>query len=57
MAADILKYYRPVVSSSSWTNKNFPDPDGQLSEKVRIKAIKLPNAEILHIYMRIYKCT
>ena len=56
MAADILKYYRAVVSSSSWTNQTLPDPDGPLSERVTTKVIELPKAEIFYVYKGVYEC-
>ena len=37
----ILKYFRPVGSSSSLTTQTLPDPDSLLSEMVPAKAIKL----------------
>ena len=49
MAADstgILKYFRPVRSSSSLTTPILPDLDGPLSERVPAKAIELANAEV-----------
>ena len=42
----ILKYCRPVGSSSSLTTPTLPDPDGPLSERVPAKAIELANAEV-----------
>ena len=39
----ILKYFRPVGSSSSSTTPTLPDPDGPLSERVPAKAIELAN--------------
>ena len=42
----ILKYFRPVGSSSSLTTQTLPDPDGPLSERVLAKAIELANAEV-----------
>ena len=42
----ILKYFRPVGSSSSLTTQTLPDPDGLLSERVPAKAIELANAEV-----------
>ena len=41
----ILKYFRPVESSSS-TTPTLPDPDGLLSERVPAKAIELANAKV-----------
>ena len=45
-STDILKYFRPVGSSSSLTTPTLPDPDGPLSERVPAKAIELANAEV-----------
>jgi len=45
-AGSILKYFRPVRSSSSLTTQTLPDPAGPLSEKVPAKAIKLANTEV-----------
>jgi len=45
-AGSILKYFKPVGSSSSFTIQTFPDPDGPLNEKVPTKAIELANAEV-----------
>ena len=42
----ILKYFRPVRSSSSLTTPALPDPNGLLSERVPAKAIELANAEV-----------
>ena len=42
----ILKYFRPVGSSSSLTTQTLPDLDGPLSERVPAKAIELANAEV-----------
>jgi len=44
VACSILKYFKPVGSSSSFTNQTLPDPDGPLNEKV--PAIELANAEV-----------
>jgi len=43
-ACSILKYFKPVRSSSSFTTQTLPDPDGPLNEKV--PAIELANAEV-----------
>ena len=42
----ILKYFRPVGSSSSSTTPTLPDPNGPLSERVPAKAIEMANAEV-----------
>ena len=47
----ILKYFRPVESSSSltilsMTTPTLPDPDGPLSERVPTKTIELANAKV-----------
>ena len=42
----ILKYFKPVGSSSSSTTPTLPDPDGPLSERVPSKAIELANTEV-----------
>ena len=42
----ILKYFRPVRSSSSLTTPTLPDPDGPLSERVPAKAIELANTVV-----------
>ena len=43
---NILKYFKPVRSSSSSITQTLPDPDGPLSERVPAKAIELANAEV-----------
>jgi len=43
-AVSILKYFKPVGLSSSFTTQTLPDPDGPLNEKVPAKAIELANA-------------
>ena len=43
----ILKYFRPVGSSSSSTTPTLPDPDGSLSERVPANAIELANAKVI----------
>jgi len=45
-AGSILKYFKPVRSSSSFTTQTLPDLDGPLNEKVPAKAIELANAEV-----------
>ena len=42
----ILKYFRPIRSSSPSTTPTLPDPDGPLSERVPAKAIQLANAKV-----------
>ena len=46
VSTGILKYFRPVQSSSSSTTSTLPDPDGPLSERVPAEAIELANAEV-----------
>ena len=45
-SAGILKYFKPVGSSSSSTTQTLPDPDGPLSERVPAKAIELVSTEV-----------
>jgi len=42
----ILKYFKPVRLSLSFTTQTLPDPDSPLNEKVPAKTIKLANAEV-----------
>ena len=42
----ILKYFRPVGSSSSSTTPTLPDLNGPLSKRVSAKAFELANAEV-----------
>ena len=41
--AGILKYFKPVMSSSLSTSASLLDPEGPLAEKVHSNAIKLAN--------------
>ena len=45
-STSILKYFRPVGSSSSLTTQTLPDQEGPLSERFLAKAIELANAEV-----------